>query len=124
MTRGRLGEGVAQSGSIGAWSLVYSVLLFVFCARKTFFPFFQTHPVVSGRIISSQSSFAKMSSSAPQAGGSTPKASPSSRTLDDTMREPSTSVPAVVVLDSLHPDEKPKVSMDPKKDLWLSTVDG
>jgi len=40
------------------------------------------------------------------------------------MREPSISVPDVVVLDSLHPDEKPKIFMDPKKDLWLSTVDG
>jgi len=40
------------------------------------------------------------------------------------MRAPSTNVPDVVVLDSVDADEKPKVVMNLKKDLWLSTVDG
>lgn len=48
----------------------------------------------------------------------------SGRTLDATMRAPSTNVPDVVVLDFVHPEEKPKVVMNLKKDLWLSTVDG
>jgi hypothetical protein len=51
-------------------------------------------------------------------------ASGSGRTLDETMRAPSTSVPDVVVLDFVEADEKPKVVMNLKKDLWLSTVDG
>lgn len=86
--------------------------------------FLQRYSFLPGTDVLSQSLLAKMSSSAAQAEGSSPKASPSLRTLDDTMREPSISVPDVVVLDSLHPDEKPKIFMDPKKDLWLSTVDG
>lgn len=40
------------------------------------------------------------------------------------MRQPSTAVPGVVVLDSEYLEEKRKVFIDPKKDLWLSTVDG
>ncbi|KAL2262330.1 hypothetical protein VTK26DRAFT_1716 [Humicola hyalothermophila] len=47
----------------------------------------------------------------------------SSRTLNDAMREPSTTVPDVVVLESL-PEESPTEVLDPKEDLWLSTVDG
>ncbi len=33
-------------------------------------------------------------------------------------------MPDVVVLDFVHVEEKPKVVMNPEKDLWLSTVDG
>lgn len=51
-------------------------------------------------------------------------ASGSGRTLDETMRAPSTNVPDVVVLDFVDVEEKPKFVMNPKKDLWLSTVDG
>lgn len=40
------------------------------------------------------------------------------------MRAPSTTTPDVVVLDVVEVEEKPKVIMNPKKDLWLSTVDG
>lgn len=86
--------------------------------------FLQKYSFLPRTEVLSQSLPVKMSSSMAQAESSSPKASPSSRTLDDTMREPSVSVPDVVVLDSLHPDEKPKDFMDPKKDLWLSTVDG
>jgi hypothetical protein len=46
------------------------------------------------------------------------------RTLDATMRAPSTTTPDVVVLDVIDLEEKLKVTMNPKKDLWLSTVDG
>jgi len=51
-------------------------------------------------------------------------ASGSGRTLDATMRAPSTNAPDVVVLDFVHAEERPKAVMNPKKDLWLSTVDG
>ncbi len=44
--------------------------------------------------------------------------------LDAAMREPSERTPDVVVLSSLPEDVKPKEIADPKKDLWLSTVDG
>lgn len=47
-----------------------------------------------------------------------------SRNLTETMREPSTTVPPVVVLEETPADTKPKVVMDPKRDLWVSTVDG
>ncbi|KAK4043635.1 hypothetical protein C8A01DRAFT_43392 [Parachaetomium inaequale] len=47
-----------------------------------------------------------------------------SRTLDDVMREPSRTVPDVVVLDSLPDTAGRKDVLDPKEDLWLSTVDG
>lgn len=56
-------------------------------------------------------------------GSRSPRRAPS-RTLDETMRQPSTAVPDVVVLDSEYLEEKRKVFIDPKKDLWLSTVDG
>ncbi|KAK4239814.1 hypothetical protein C8A03DRAFT_13817 [Achaetomium macrosporum] len=46
------------------------------------------------------------------------------RTLSDVMREPSTSVPDVVVLDSLPEGLERRETLDPKEDLWLSTVDG
>jgi hypothetical protein len=60
-------------------------------------------------------------------GGGTGEANSSTtRTLRDVMQEPSTSVPDVVVLDSLsEPEEpEPKDVLDPKQDLWLSTADG
>ncbi|KAK3310565.1 uncharacterized protein B0T15DRAFT_489240 [Chaetomium strumarium] len=47
-----------------------------------------------------------------------------SRTIGDVMREPSTRVPDVVVLDSLPEDLERRETLDPKEDLWLSTVDG
>jgi hypothetical protein len=46
------------------------------------------------------------------------------RTLDDVMREPSTTVPDVVVLDSLPEGPRRKESLNPREDLWLSTADG
>lgn len=46
------------------------------------------------------------------------------RSLDDVMRAPSTNIPDVVVLDVVDVQEKPKVFVDPQRDLWLSTVDG
>lgn len=47
-----------------------------------------------------------------------------SRTLADVMREPSTTTPGVMVLDSLPETTGRKDVLDPKEDLWLSTVDG
>ena len=44
--------------------------------------------------------------------------------LDAAMRAPSTTTPDVVVLDFVDEDLKVKEIADPKKDLWLSTVDG
>ncbi|CZR50892.1 uncharacterized protein PAC_00766 [Phialocephala subalpina] len=44
--------------------------------------------------------------------------------LDAAMRAPSTTAPDVVVLDHIEEGEKPRDLADPKKDLWLSTVDG
>lgn len=46
------------------------------------------------------------------------------RSLDAEMRAPSTTTPDVVVLDYVDDDMKIKEVADPKKDLWLSTVDG
>ncbi|KXX77547.1 hypothetical protein MMYC01_207029 [Madurella mycetomatis] len=46
------------------------------------------------------------------------------RTLDDVMREPSTTVPDVVVLDTLPEGPSRKEALDPREDLWLSTADG
>lgn len=46
------------------------------------------------------------------------------RTLDEVMREPSTTVPGVVVLDSLPEAPGRRDVLDPEEDLWLSTVDG
>jgi hypothetical protein len=40
------------------------------------------------------------------------------------MRAPSTTTPDVVVLDYVEDDMKFKEMADPKKDLWLSSVDG
>lgn len=40
------------------------------------------------------------------------------------MRAPSTTVPDIVVLDRVDVEEKPQIMLDPKKDLYLSTVDG
>lgn len=45
-------------------------------------------------------------------------------TLGAAMREPSTTIPDVVVLDFVVEEVEPKDVADPKKDLWLSTVDG
>jgi hypothetical protein len=46
------------------------------------------------------------------------------RSLDAEMRAPSTTTPDVVVLDFVEDDTKVKEVADPKKDLWLSSVDG
>lgn len=46
-----------------------------------------------------------------------------SASLHDAMVAPSAS-PDVVVIDFLDEDSKFKEVVDPKKDLWLSTVDG
>lgn len=40
------------------------------------------------------------------------------------MREPSRAVPDVVVLDSLPEPTGRRETLDPKEDLWLTTVDG
>lgn len=55
--------------------------------------------------------------------GSGPSA-PRIRTLRDTMREPSTVSPGVVVLDSMDPFKDSEESVDPKEDLWLTSADG
>lgn len=44
--------------------------------------------------------------------------------LDAAMRAPSTTPPDVVVLSFLDEDVKAKEISDPKKDLWLSSIDG
>ncbi|KAJ4296014.1 hypothetical protein N0V88_004716 [Collariella sp. IMI 366227] len=62
-------------------------------------------------------------SEGPSSSARRPSAS-TTRTLDDVMREPSATVPDVVVLESLPEDSTPKDTIDPKEDLWLSTVDG
>lgn len=46
------------------------------------------------------------------------------RSLDAEMRAPSTTTPDVVVLDFVEDDTKAQEVADPKKDLWLSSVDG
>ncbi|KAK1832885.1 hypothetical protein QBC39DRAFT_64893 [Podospora conica] len=46
------------------------------------------------------------------------------RTLDDVMRDPSTILPGVVVLESMPEGVSRKEVLDPKEDLWLSTADG
>lgn len=46
------------------------------------------------------------------------------RTLDDVMRGPSATLPGVVVLESMPEGLSRKEVLDPKQDLWLSTVDG
>ena len=53
-----------------------------------------------------------------------PRQSTPRRTLDDVMREPSRALPEVVVLDSLPEPSGRKETLDPKEDLWLTTVDG
>lgn len=47
-----------------------------------------------------------------------------SRTLDDVMREPSTRLPDVVVVDSVPEELERREVLNPKEDLWLSTSDG
>jgi hypothetical protein len=44
--------------------------------------------------------------------------------LDAVMRAPSETTPDVVVISSVDEEVKYKPVPDPKKDLWLSTVDG
>lgn len=44
--------------------------------------------------------------------------------LDAAMRAPSTTAPDVVVLSFLDEDVKIKEVADPKKDLWVSSIDG
>jgi hypothetical protein len=44
--------------------------------------------------------------------------------LDAAMRAPSTNAPDVVVLSFLDEDVKVKEVADPKKDLWVSSIDG
>lgn len=44
--------------------------------------------------------------------------------LDAAMRAPSTTAPDVVVLSFVDEDKKVKEVADPKKDLWISSVDG
>ncbi|KAK3898148.1 hypothetical protein C8A05DRAFT_38274 [Staphylotrichum tortipilum] len=57
-------------------------------------------------------------------GEASSSSSSAERTLGDVMRDPSTTVPDVVVLDTL-PETSPRRDvLDPKEDLWLSTVDG
>jgi hypothetical protein len=46
------------------------------------------------------------------------------QTLHDVMRAPSSTLPDVVVLDSLPEGLNRKEVLDPKEDLWLSTADG
>jgi len=48
---------------------------------------------------------------------------PAEMSLDAAMRAPSTTTPDVVVVDYLEQEVKPK-SPDPRKDLWISSVDG
>lgn len=59
--------------------------------------------------------------SAPSAGAQLERGETS---LDAAMRAPSMTVPDVVVLDFIEDEVKVKDISDPKKDLWLSTVDG
>jgi hypothetical protein len=47
-----------------------------------------------------------------------------STSLDAAMRQPSETTPDVVVISSVDEEVKYKPVPDPKKDLWLSTVDG
>lgn len=44
--------------------------------------------------------------------------------LDAAMRAPSTTTPEIVVLDFVEEEVKVREVVDPKKDLYLSTVDG
>ena len=44
--------------------------------------------------------------------------------MDAEMRAPSNTTPDIVVLDFVEDDTKAKEVADPKKDLWLSSVDG
>ncbi|KAI4601493.1 hypothetical protein KJ359_011622 [Pestalotiopsis sp. 9143b] len=46
------------------------------------------------------------------------------RTLDDVMRSPSTNAPGVVVLDTTYEEKSRKNSLNPREDLWMSTIDG
>jgi len=46
------------------------------------------------------------------------------RTLGDVMRAPSSTLPDVIVLNSLPDETDRKEVLDPKEDLWLTTADG
>jgi hypothetical protein len=48
----------------------------------------------------------------------------SMRTLSDVMRAPSSTLPDVVVLQSVPDSTGRKEVLDPKEDLWLTTADG
>jgi len=52
------------------------------------------------------------------------RSGPSETNLDAAMRAPSTQSPDVVVLDFIDEEVRIPERADPKKDLWLSTVDG
>jgi hypothetical protein len=58
------------------------------------------------------------------AGSSMPWTDHPERSLDAEMRAPSTTTPDVVVLDRIDDGLRGKKKADPKKDLWLSSVDG
>ncbi|OIW34855.1 hypothetical protein CONLIGDRAFT_27761 [Coniochaeta ligniaria NRRL 30616] len=58
------------------------------------------------------------SSSSTEAGHQIP------RTLEDVMRDPSSNLPDVIVLESLPEGIDRKAVLDPKEDLWLTTADG
>lgn len=54
----------------------------------------------------------------------TPRTNRGETSLDAAMRAPSTTTPDVVVLSFVDEDIKVKEVADPKKDLWVSSVDG
>jgi FlaG/FlaF family flagellin (archaellin) len=56
--------------------------------------------------------------------GTTPPPGGSERTLGEAMRAPGATSPDVVVIDVVDVEEKKPLYMDPKKDLWITTVDG
>ncbi|KAK4226123.1 hypothetical protein QBC38DRAFT_237721 [Podospora fimiseda] len=78
----------------------------------------------SGEEITSSSSSSTSSSGTAGRQPST-SATPPTRTLGDVMREPSTTRPDVVVLETITEDRPPRQKgLNPKEDLWLTTADG
>jgi len=57
-------------------------------------------------------------------GSGQPAAERGETSLDAAMRAPSTTTPEVVVLDYVEEEVKVKEIVDPRRDLYLSTVDG
>jgi len=57
-------------------------------------------------------------------GTARPAADRGETSLDAAMRAPSTTTPEVVVLDYVEEEVKVKEIADPRRDLYLSTVDG